>query len=141
MIFVDTGYLLAVLNPADELFARSQRWATAIEERLITTEHVLWELVNSLSDPVDRIGCLAYFTPLLAEPRPDLWPRLAVSLLTKRRERPGGFVNKPPPMATGQNRTCQAPQPNELTATSVHRPRSERPVRVISSHNRWPNFH
>ncbi len=54
MIFVDTGYLLAVLNPGDELFERSQRWAGTVDERLITTEYVLWELVNSLSDPVDR---------------------------------------------------------------------------------------
>ena len=54
MIFVDTGYLLAVLNPRDELFERAQRWAATIDERLITTEYVLWELVNSFSDPVDR---------------------------------------------------------------------------------------
>jgi predicted nucleic acid-binding protein len=54
MIFVDTGYLLAVLNPRDELFARAQRWATAVQEPLVTTEYVLWELVNSLSAPVDR---------------------------------------------------------------------------------------
>lgn len=54
MIFVDTGYLLAVLHPADELFARAQSWARAITEPLVTTEYVLWELVNALSDPLDR---------------------------------------------------------------------------------------
>jgi predicted nucleic acid-binding protein len=54
MIFVDTGYLLAVLNPRDELYERAQRWAAAIDERLVTTECVLWELVNTLSAPVDR---------------------------------------------------------------------------------------
>ena len=54
MIFVDTGYLLAILNPRDELYARAQRWAAAIREPLLTTEYVLWELVNTLSDPVDR---------------------------------------------------------------------------------------
>ena len=54
MIFVDAGYLLAVLHPRDELFERAQRWAATVEERLITTEYVLWELVNALSDPVDR---------------------------------------------------------------------------------------
>lgn len=54
MIFVDTGYLLAVLNPGNALFQRSQRWAGAVSQRLITTEYILWELVNSLSDPVDR---------------------------------------------------------------------------------------
>jgi predicted nucleic acid-binding protein len=54
MIFVDTGYLLAVLNPRDELYDRARRWAAAIREPLVTTEYVLWELVNTLSDPVDR---------------------------------------------------------------------------------------
>ena len=54
MIFVDTGYLLAVLSTGDELYGRAQAWAATVEEPLITTEYVLWELVNSLSDPVDR---------------------------------------------------------------------------------------
>lgn len=60
MIFVDTGYLLAVLSPGDELFERAQRWAAAVDERLITTEYVLLELVNAMSDPADRArrrGC------------------------------------------------------------------------------------
>ena len=54
MIFVDTGYLLAVLNPRDELFQRAQDWALTVREPLITTEYVLCELVNSLSTPIDR---------------------------------------------------------------------------------------
>jgi predicted nucleic acid-binding protein len=54
MIFVDTGYLLAVLNPRDELFERAQLWAASVHEPLITTEYVVWEMVNSLSAPVDR---------------------------------------------------------------------------------------
>jgi predicted nucleic acid-binding protein len=54
MIFVDTGYLLALLSPRDELFARAQRWATSIHEPLVTTEYVLWELVNAMSAPIDR---------------------------------------------------------------------------------------
>jgi predicted nucleic acid-binding protein len=43
-----------VLNPRDELFERAQRWSAAIHEPLITTEYVVWEMVNSLSAPVDR---------------------------------------------------------------------------------------
>ena len=54
MIFVDTGYLLALLSPRDELFERAQRWAASIDEPLITTEYVLVELVNGLSAPIDR---------------------------------------------------------------------------------------
>jgi len=37
MIFVDTGYLLAVLNPRDGLFARAQQWAATVNEPLVTT--------------------------------------------------------------------------------------------------------
>jgi predicted nucleic acid-binding protein len=55
MIFVDTGYLLAALNPRDELFGRAQIWAQAVREPLITTEYVICELVNSLSAPNDRL--------------------------------------------------------------------------------------
>lgn len=54
MIFVDTGYLLALLSPRDELFARAQRWAVSVREPLVTTEYILWELVNALSAPIDR---------------------------------------------------------------------------------------
>ena len=54
MIFVDTGYLLALLNPRDELHERAQAWAGSVSESLLTTEYVLWELVNSLSMPIDR---------------------------------------------------------------------------------------
>jgi len=54
VIFVDTGYLLALLSPQDELFERAQRWAAVVGEPLVTTDYVLWELVNSFSDPVDR---------------------------------------------------------------------------------------
>lgn len=54
MIFVDTGYLLAVLNPSDELHARAARWSEVVAEPLTITEYVLWELVNSLSEPADR---------------------------------------------------------------------------------------
>ena len=54
MIFVDTGYLLAVLSPRDNLFERAQNWAQAVREPLITTEYVLIETVNALSAPVDR---------------------------------------------------------------------------------------
>jgi predicted nucleic acid-binding protein len=54
MIFVDTGYLLALLSPRDELFERAQRWANSVHEPLMTTEYVLLELANALSAPIDR---------------------------------------------------------------------------------------
>jgi predicted nucleic acid-binding protein len=54
MIFVDTSFLLAVLNPRDALHIRAQAWAEVITEPLLVTEYVGWELVNALSMPADR---------------------------------------------------------------------------------------
>jgi predicted nucleic acid-binding protein len=54
MIFVDTGYLLALVRPRDALHQRAQAWAPAVAEPLLVTEYVLWETVNGLSMPVDR---------------------------------------------------------------------------------------
>jgi uncharacterized protein len=54
MIFVDTSFLLAVLNPRDALHSRAQAWAEVIAEPLLVTEYVIWELVNALSMPADR---------------------------------------------------------------------------------------
>lgn len=38
MIFVDTRFLLAVLNPRDTLHSRAQAWAEVIMEPLLVTE-------------------------------------------------------------------------------------------------------
>lgn len=54
MIFVDTGYLLAILSPRDELHQRALAWAAVLNEPLVVTEYVLWEMVNGLSGPADR---------------------------------------------------------------------------------------
>ncbi|HJT77948.1 MAG TPA: PIN domain-containing protein [Gemmataceae bacterium] len=54
MIFVDTGFFLAVSQPRDALHARATAWAQAVTEPLLVTEYVLWETVNGLSKSVDR---------------------------------------------------------------------------------------
>lgn len=54
MIFVDTSFLLALAEPRDMLHSRAIAWANAVHDRLLVTEHVLWETVNSLSAPLDR---------------------------------------------------------------------------------------
>lgn len=74
MIYVDTGYLLALLNPGDELFGRAQGWAAAVHEPLVTTEYVLWELVNSLSDPIDRSKVHAAIAEIRSSPHWELLP-------------------------------------------------------------------
>lgn len=74
MIFVDTGYLLALLSPGDELFERAHRWAGAVNEPLVSTEYVLWELVNSFSDPIDRPKVHAAASEIRSSPNWDLLP-------------------------------------------------------------------
>jgi len=54
MIFIDTGYLIAMLRPGDQLHARALAWSQAIHEPFVVTEHVLWETINELSAPLER---------------------------------------------------------------------------------------
>ena len=49
MVFIDTGFLVALIKPTDELHIRARSWADLIEEPLLVTEYVLWETVNFLS--------------------------------------------------------------------------------------------
>lgn len=68
MIFVDTSYLLALVNPRDELQPRAQAWANALNEPLLLTEYVLWEMVNAFSMPADRPKAHAVVARLRAAP-------------------------------------------------------------------------
>jgi uncharacterized protein len=54
MILVDSGFLLALAHPNDELHARAADWAHHLSEPLLVTEYVIWETVNSLSRRADR---------------------------------------------------------------------------------------
>jgi predicted nucleic acid-binding protein len=54
MIFLDTGYLLALFDPADELHPRAMSWSLILREASLVTEYVLWECVNAFSHPADR---------------------------------------------------------------------------------------
>jgi predicted nucleic acid-binding protein len=54
MIFVDTGYLVALLNPRDALRERARAWAMVINEELVVSEYVLVETANACSQGVRR---------------------------------------------------------------------------------------
>jgi predicted nucleic acid-binding protein len=54
MIFVDTGYLLALARPRDHLHARTMAWAKVAPPPFLTTEYVVVETINGLSNPLDR---------------------------------------------------------------------------------------
>jgi len=49
MIFLDTGYFLALFNPRDRLHARAITWSRCTREPLVLSEYVLWECVNAFS--------------------------------------------------------------------------------------------
>lgn len=51
MLFVDTNYLLALVNTQDEYHEWAQNLAEQNTERLITTEAILTEFANSLTKP------------------------------------------------------------------------------------------
>lgn len=54
MIFVDTGFFLALAQERDALHQRAVAWAGCCSEPLLVTEFVLLEMVNSMSAPIDR---------------------------------------------------------------------------------------
>lgn len=54
MILIDTGYLIAILRPTDELHPRALAWSQAVREDLLVTEYVLLEAINELSAPPER---------------------------------------------------------------------------------------
>lgn len=54
MIFLDTGYLLALVNPRDALNDLAIRWSAVINEPVITTEFVLVETANALAQRPGR---------------------------------------------------------------------------------------
>jgi uncharacterized protein len=68
VIFVDTGFFIALLNPGDNLHARAQAWAAAMDEPLLTTEYVIVETVNWFSAPIDRPKAHALVAHLRSEP-------------------------------------------------------------------------
>ena len=55
MILVDSGYLIALAKPKDELHPTALAWSRHIHEPLLVSEYVLWEVVNYLSLLQDRI--------------------------------------------------------------------------------------
>lgn len=54
MIFVDTGFLIALFEKRDSLHERAVRWAKAIRESMVITEYVIVEVADHFSQPWDR---------------------------------------------------------------------------------------
>ncbi len=54
MIFVDTGYWIALLDDRDELHGRALAWAKVATGAMISTDLVLVETVNHLTSRIPR---------------------------------------------------------------------------------------
>jgi predicted nucleic acid-binding protein len=82
MIFVDTGYLVALIDRNDQHNARAVAWSAHVREELIATTAVVLETFNNLSatylrplphllfDSITKPGALT-----VAQIEPDLLPR------------------------------------------------------------------
>lgn len=55
MVFADTAYFLALLNPADQWHACAKDLSRCTPGPLLTTEFVLVEAGDALSQPINRV--------------------------------------------------------------------------------------
>ncbi len=65
--FVDTSYLLAIVNVDDALHDRASAWTERVHGRLLTTEFVLLEFMDALCGPPFRRRALDTLTLLRAD--------------------------------------------------------------------------
>jgi uncharacterized protein len=91
MIFLDTGFLLALFDPADELHTQAMSWSVNFGESCLVTEYVLWECVNAFSHPADRRIAHLLVDYLPSEPGYEIVsaaPGLFAAGMRLHRERP-----------------------------------------------------
>lgn len=72
MIFLDSGYLVALAEPRDALHLRAVLWAEWVDEPLVLTDFVLLEAVNYLSRPADRAKAHTLYDEILSDPTYEL---------------------------------------------------------------------
>ena len=72
MIFLDTGFFVALFTPDDSLHFRATTWSLQLTEPTLVTEHVLWECVNTFSKPKDRRSAHALIEQVQSDPNCEL---------------------------------------------------------------------
>lgn len=73
-IFIDTSYILALINTADEHHPRARAASQIVQLPFVTTEAVLIEIGNALSRQHWRALALATLNDLRADPEIDIVP-------------------------------------------------------------------
>lgn len=76
-VFVDTSYLVAIINPRDAAIATALRLDSGGPYRLIVTEYVLVELANLMSRGQDRQLFLTLWDGLRGQPQVTIVPASA----------------------------------------------------------------
>jgi predicted nucleic acid-binding protein len=74
VVFADTYYYLAVLNPRDSAHARALAITPTLSGRLVTTSYVLTEVADALAAPPDRPRFLALLAALDADANVTIVP-------------------------------------------------------------------
>lgn len=79
VVFADTGYWQAVLNPRDKLHDRARAASVALgKARLVTTEMVLVELLGALSKLPVRALAIAGIDRIRANPNVEVVPQTSL---------------------------------------------------------------
>jgi predicted nucleic acid-binding protein len=74
MIFVDTAFLVATLDPRDGLHATARAWASRTRGPFLTPEHVLWETMNFASGTPNRVKSHVLVRHILESPDFEVVP-------------------------------------------------------------------
>lgn len=72
VVFADASFYTALFNRRDSLHARAVAWQralTASSSRILMTEAILWEFLNSLSVPPVRVRAVQGYRHIHADPR------------------------------------------------------------------------
>lgn len=73
-VFADTSYYVALLNPADENHAAAIACTDSLSGGVVTTDWVIVELGNYLSQPGNRGLFLSLLTDLQTDPQIEIVP-------------------------------------------------------------------
>ena len=74
ILFADTFYFLALLNPGDEGHAKALQVSTDLRRPIVTTAWVLTELADALASPVLRVRFANILALLKSNPRATILP-------------------------------------------------------------------
>lgn len=69
MIFVDTGYLIGLINAGDTLHARAVAWMRSVRDPLLATDYVTLEATNYFSGTSLRVRCQEVVDRFTSDPR------------------------------------------------------------------------